>query len=262
MSSSEIIYGTNPVLEALRAGKRRCHQLFVSEGRREADVKAVEGEAARRRVPVKRVPREELTKLAETEKNQGVALRCDPFSYDGLEALVERALSDERKGFLVVLDGITDPQNLGSIVRTAHLMGVHGIILPRDNAAGVTPAVVKSSAGATEYLPIAQVTNIAETLRYIKERGFWVTGAAGESSDMIYLHDFKGYNVALVLGAEGSGIRRLVRERCDYLLSVPMEGAVGSYNVSVAGALFMGEVARQRWLSIQAKSVPKSEQLP
>ncbi|HPM41100.1 MAG TPA: RNA methyltransferase, partial [bacterium] len=173
MSSSEIIYGTNPVLEALKAGRRRCHQVFVSDGRREADVKAVEEEAARRRVPVKRVPREELKKLAETEKNQGVALRCDPFSYEDLEALVGRALSDERKGFLVVLDGVTDPQNLGSIVRTAHLMGVHGIIIPRDNAAGVTPTVVKSSAGATEYLPIAQVTNIAETLRYIKERGFW-----------------------------------------------------------------------------------------
>lgn len=256
MSATEIIYGLNPVLEVMRAGKRRCHKVYVAAGRRESDAKAVEEEAARRRVPLSRLTRDEITKLAATEKHQGVALQCDAFPYAELETMLESALSDPRKGFLVILDGVTDPHNLGSIVRTAHLMGVHGVVMPRDNAAAVTATVVKSSAGATEYLPIAQVTNVAETLRYIKERGFWVSGAVGETDKSLYLHDFKGDNVALVLGAEGGGIRRLVRERCDHLLSIPMGGAVGSYNVSVAGALFMGEVARQRWLSGLAKTMP------
>ena len=244
--ANEIIYGLNPVLEALRAGKRRCHGIFIAAGRREADARLVEEEAARRRIPVKALPREEIAQMAGAKTHQGVVAKIDPYPYDPLGAAVDAALADARKGFLLVLDGITDPQNLGSIIRTAHLMGVHGVILPRDNAAGVTPTVVKASAGASEHTRIVQVTNIAETLRYIKERGFWVSGAAGEGSESLYDHDFTGENAAIVLGEEGGGIRRLVRERCDYLLRIPMEGVVGSYNVSVAGALFMGEVARQR----------------
>ena len=259
--STEIIYGTNPVLELMRSGKRRAHQIVISSGRREGEAKLIEDEAARRRVPVKRGTREEIALLAKTEKHQGVAARCDPFPYAPVEEVVSEAIADGRKGFMVILDGITDPQNLGSIVRTAHLMGVHGIVLPRDNAAAVSPSVVKASAGATEYLNVSQVTNIAETIRYMKEQGFWVAGAAGEGRESLYQHDFLGQHVALVLGAEGSGLRRLVREKCDFLLSIPMEGAVGSYNVSVAGALFMGEVMRQRMLPGSAKTVPKSPQI-
>jgi len=165
--------------------------------------------------------------------------------------------SGERKGFIVILDGITDPHNLGSLIRTALLMGVDGIILPKDNSAVVGPTVVKVSAGSTEHLKIAQVTNITSTIRYLKDRDFWIAGAAAEGATSIYQHDFIGINVALVLGAEGAGIRRLVKENCDYMLSIPMEGHIASYNVAVAGALFMGEVARQRWISLHAKSVPK-----
>lgn len=247
----------NPVLEALRAGKRRCHQVFIASGRREADARRLEEEARRRRVPVKSLPREELTALAGTDKHQGAAARCDTFPPAILEEVVDAAIASPHKGFVVLLDGITDPQNVGSIARTAHLMGVHGLILPRDNAAPISPTVVKASAGATEYLPIAQVTNLAETIRYIKDKGFWVVGAIGESENSIYIHDFQGYHVALVLGSEGKGLRRLVRERCDHLLSIPMEGNISSYNVSVAAALFMGEVSRQRKLFYHAKSVPE-----
>ena len=256
MAGFEIIYGTNPVLEVMRAGKRRCHEVLVASGRRGRELSAIEEAASGSGVTLRRVARDEVAKLANTEKHQGVAARCDPFPYSTLEAIIDEALSDPRKGFIVVLDGVTDPQNLGSIARTAHLMGVHGIFLPRDNAASVNPTVVKSSAGATEHLPISQVTNVAQTLSYIKDRGFWVFGAAGETGESLYVHDFKGDNVAIVLGAEGGGMRRLVKERCDQLLSIPMEGKIGSYNVSVAGALFMGEVARQRWLLSLAKTMP------
>lgn len=254
---TEIIYGVNPILEVLRAGRRRCHELIIAAGRREREAHLLEEEAKRHRVPVKMLSRDELTALAGTDKHQGAVARCDPFPLASLEEIVETAIASPMKGFLVLLDGVTDPQNVGSIARTADLMGVHGLVLPRDNAAPITPTVVKASAGATEYLPIAQVTNMAESIRYIKERGFWVAGAAGESENSIYIHDFKGFHVALVLGSEGRGLRRLVRERCDHLLSLPMEGHISSYNVSVAGALFMGEVARQRRFFSLAKSIPK-----
>lgn len=254
----DILYGVNPVIEALRAGKRRCHELYIAAGRREAECRRLEEEARRRRVPVRSLPREEITALARSDKHQGAAARCDAFPYAPLESVVSAALAAAEKGFVVLLDGITDPQNLGSIVRSAHLMGVHGVILPRDNAAPVSPAVVKASAGATEHLPIVQVTNLAETIRSIKDRGFWVAGAEEESRDSVYLHDFQGHHVALVMGSEGRGLRRLVRERCDYLLSIPMKGVIQSYNASVAGALMMGEVSRQRWLKNSAKSVSKS----
>lgn len=248
MINPEYIYGLNPVLELMRAGRRRCHEIFVSINRKEADAKRVQDEAALHRIPIKYLTRDELTHISHIEKHQGVVARCDSYPYAVFEDVVRAASSDPRKGFLVILDGITDPQNFGSLVRTAHLMGAHGVVIPRDNAVSVTPTVVKTSAGATEYLPIVQVTNIANSISHIKDKGFWVAGADGNSKENIYLHDFRGCNTAIVIGAEGEGIRRLVRERCDYLLSIPMEGAVGSYNASVAGALFMGEVARSRWL--------------
>lgn len=258
MSSTEIICGMNPVLEVLRAKRRHCHGIFITDGRKGSDVKRAEEEAARHGVSIKRISKEELFKLTATDKHQGIAARCDPYPYSTIEDIVHIAIKDDRKGFIVILDGITDPQNLGSIVRTANLMGVHGLIIPRDNAAPVNSTVVKASAGATEYLHMAQVTNLARTIVYIKEEGFWVSGADGASHDMLYSHDFKGYNTAIVLGSEGSGMRRLVKERCDHLLAIPMEGSIESYNVSIAGAIFMGEVARQRWLSLPAKSVPKT----
>ncbi|MFH0798686.1 MAG: 23S rRNA (guanosine(2251)-2'-O)-methyltransferase RlmB [Pseudomonadota bacterium] len=256
--ATEIVYGMNPVLELLRAQKRRCHEVFVSALRNEADAKLVREVAEHAGVTVKSISKEEINKISRVEKNQGIAARCDPYQYADLEDILETALKDERKGFIVILDGITDPQNLGSLVRTASLMGVHGLILPRDNSAQVNPTVVKASAGATEHQAIVQVTNISRTITYLKGKGFWTAAAVGESADSLYLHDFKGYNLAIVLGSEGHGIRRLIRERCDYLLSIPMGGPIKSYNVSVAGALFMGEVARQRWVSPHAKSVPES----
>lgn len=255
---TEILYGANPVLEVLRAGKRRCHCIFTAHGKREIGIQQIIDEATRLSLPLKKLSRDEISKFARTDKHQGIAVRCDSFPYSSLEEVLGRAAADERKGFIVLLDGITDPQNLGSIARTAYLMGVHGVILARDNVAPVSSTVVKASAGATEYIMIAQVTNLAETLKYLKERGYWISGADGDSQDILYLHDFKAYNTALVLGSEGRGMRRLVKERCDYLLSIPMEGSIKSYNVSIAGALFMGEVARQRGMLFLSKTMSQS----
>jgi 23S rRNA (guanosine2251-2'-O)-methyltransferase len=246
MPGREIIYGMNPVLEALRANRRRCHEVYIAQGRREKAAAAIAAECERRSVPLSPVARGEIARISRTDRHQGVAAEVDPFPYSALEGMVGSALSAEGRAFLLVLDGITDPQNLGSIMRTAHLLGAQGVILPRDNSAPVTAAVAKASAGACEYLPVAQVTNLARTIGYLKEKGIWVTGAAAEGEKSLYDCDFKGLNVAIVLGSEGAGMRRLVRESCDYTLYIPMQGKIASYNVSVAGALIMGEVARQR----------------
>ena len=256
MTHTDIIYGVHPILEVLRSGRRRCHEIFIATGRKETEARLISEEASRRGVEVRFVDRAEIGRYACTSKHQGVAARVDAFRYASLDEIVDTARRDERKGFILLLDGVTDPHNVGSLIRTAHLMGVHGMILPRDNAAPITSAVVKVSAGATEHLPIAQVTNITKTIMFLKESGFWIAAAEAGADKPLYLHDFTGYHVALILGAEGTGIRRLVRKNCDYFMSIPMEGAVASHNVAVAGALFMGEVARQRWLAGQAKVMP------
>ncbi len=257
MSGTELIYGVNPVLEVLKAGLRRSHEIYVTEGKKPQIIKKVIQAAGKRSVPVNCLPKEQLNKLIHSSKHQGVVARVDPFKYTVLEDMVERALTDENKAFFIILDGITDPQNLGSLLRTAHLLGVHGAILPRDNACTITAAVVKASAGATEYLPIAQVTNITNTIKYLQNKGVWIAACEVEGEKSIYDTDFAGYHFALVFGSEGAGIRRLVRKTCDLMVNIPMKGQIASYNVSVAGALLMGEVARQRRFFGNAKSIPK-----
>ena len=246
MRTTEIIYGVSPVLEALRAGRRACHEVLISLQRRESTAALISKEAALRRVPVNFVTRADITKRAGTDKHQGVTARVDLYPYAELEPMMRAAVERPEKAFLLILDGICDPRNLGSLIRTAYLMGVHGAVIPRDNAAGMTPSAVKASAGASEYLPVAQVTNLARTLRHLKESGIWVAGIESEGGKPIYSNNFKGISIAVVLGSEGSGMRRLVKESCDFLANIPMSGKISSYNVSVAGALAMGEVARQR----------------
>ena len=262
IAEGDILYGMNPVLEALRANRRRVKEIFIAEGRKETALARVAEEARRRAVPVRTAIRDDISRRAGTEKHQGIVACVDAYPYAVLETLAEAALADPRKALLLMLDGVTDPQNLGSLVRTAHLLGVHGVILPRDNAAGVTAAAVKASAGATEYLPIAQVTNLVRTVQYLKELGMWVAGAEASGDKSLYDHDFAGHHVVLVMGSEGAGIRRLLKENCDHLLSIPMEGHITSYNVSAAGALLLGEIARQRRRWEEARTVPKSPQKP
>ncbi len=242
----DTIYGVNPVRETLRSGRRRCRELFLTEGLKGKTSAMIEALAEERKIPVRRVPKDDLARRAGTHLNQGVGAAVDPYPYVSLEDLLVTALKDERKAFLVILDGVTDPQNMGSILRTAHQLGVHGVIVPKDNSCPVTPAVVKASAGASEYIAVTEVTNIANTVNILKEKGVWVAAADSDAEQSLYESEFAGYHFAIVLGSEGKGVRRLVRERCDFLLRIPMEGMIDSFNVSVAGALIMGEMARQR----------------
>lgn len=243
---TEFIYGINPVREVLHSGKRRCFEIIIAKGKEDGRVSSIRKEAGSRGVPVKQVDKSELDRMASGKRHQGVAANVAPFSFSDISEVVDKALSGGKTGFIVVLDGVTDPQNLGAIIRSAYLLGVHGLILPCDNSASITSTVVKAAAGATEYLSISQVTNIVREIEKMKERGFWITGADGSSGDSIYLHDFAKENTVLVLGSEGKGMRRLVKEKCDFLLSVPMRGLVQSYNISAAAAIIMAEIARQR----------------
>lgn len=257
MAKNEIIFGVGPVYELLRSGRRSCHVLIIARDERGAAVQKIVSIAERANVKIVRADRAELGVRCKGANHQGVAAEVDVYTYcDVGDLIVEDEISQNR-GFLIILDGITDPHNLGSIIRTAHLMGVNGIIIPQDNSASINATVAKTSAGAIEYVKIAQAVNINREIENLKSRGFWIAGAEGDKGENIYLHDFTKENVALVLGSEGKGLRKLVKKNCDYLLSVPMRGEVGSYNASVAGALMMGEVARQRSISAHANSVPK-----
>lgn len=250
--SNEIIYGMNPVLEALR-GSRRAFELFVVTGAQDRRLEKLLKLAGDKGVPVRQRDRRDIARLTGTEHHQGVALRVEGFSYTELPDLLEQWRSTETSGLLLVLDGIQDPHNLGALIRTAACAGANGVIIPRDRAVAVTPTVEKSSAGAVETIPIAQVTNIAQTLAELKEAGFWVYGAVGEAAEPVYRQDLTG-NVALVIGSEGEGLRPLVRKGCDLLVAIPLQGGVSSLNASVAGGVMMFEVVRQRLAAAQKKT--------
>ena len=243
---TEIISGKHAVLELLRAKKRKCYEVLIAQGKKEKIVTEIEEAAQKISVPVRHLRIEEIASITNSDKHQGVAARADSFSFSLLADVLNQLKTGDRNGFIVILDGILDPQNLGSLIRTSHLCGVDALILPKDNSAPVSPAAVKASSGASEYLPIVEITNIVATLKDLKDFGFWAVGAVGESDKNLYQFDFTGNNYVLVLGGEGKGIRRLVKENCDFLLSIPMFGKISSYNVSVAGAIFMSEVMRQR----------------
>lgn len=242
----EIVYGINPVLEVMRARRRRCHELFISSGRAKLDTDEILDEAHRQGIKIRVLSKEDIGQIANSDAHQGVAARCEPYPLATVEDVLEFASNSHEEGLLLLLDGITDPQNFGALIRTACLLGVHGVIAPKDKSCPVSGAVVKASAGATEYARIVYVTNLVRALSLLKEKKYWIIGADGGASSAIYEAKFEGDNVALVLGSEGKGMRRLVRESCDFLYKIPMVGKISSFNVSVAGAIFMWEVARSR----------------
>lgn len=240
----EIIYGINPVLEALR-GDRRAFELFAAGGGSDRRLEKILKLASEREVPIRQRDKGDLARLCGTAHHQGVALRVEPFPYADLGDVLDRWRSSGDQGLLLVLDGIQDPHNLGALVRTAACAGVHGVIIPKDRAVGITPAAEKASAGATETVPVVRVVNISQTLDDLKREGFWIFGAAGEAPATLYDQDFTGH-VTLVIGGEGEGIRPLVRKKCDGLVSIPLIGGVGSLNASVAGGVLLFEIVRQR----------------
>ena len=239
----ELIFGVNPVKESLR-GTRGAFNLYVQTNATDHRVEKIIKLAEERSVAVHRREKIDLTKMCASSHHQGLALEVEPFRYTELDDLLASMDQTGTPGFLLVLDGILDPHNLGALIRSAACAGVSGVIIPRDRACGVTAAAEKASAGAVEIIPVVQVTNIAHTLETIKKVGYWVYGLAGEVSQSLYDVKFSG-NTALVVGGEGEGIRPLVRKQCDVLMSIPQYGGVSSLNASVAGGIAMFEVARK-----------------
>ena len=240
-----IIAGRKPVMEALRAGTG-IEKIVLLQGVQGAVIEEVRKLATEKGVTIEQISRLEFRVLATDATTQGVvAIIGAQKKFIPVEGLIAIAESRGEKCMLLVLDEIEDPQNLGALVRTADCAGVHGVVIPRHHAAGVTSTVVKASAGATEHMAMAEVTNVVQTLKFLKERGFWIIGLAGEGDASFTGVDYTT-PVAIVVGNEGKGIRRLVREHCDHMVHIPMYGRVASLNASVAGALVMYEAARQR----------------
>ena len=231
-----IIFGMNPVLEAIRSHPDRIHYIAVARG---AHTNRVFDAAKKAGVPVRILPPDQIDRLARGVHN-GVVADVSEASYADFDEIIAR----EATSFVLILDGITDPQNFGAILRVAEGFGVNVVLIPQHESVGVTPAAVKASAGASEWIPVAQVTNLARAIESLKERGYWIYGAAakGDPPDAI---DFRG-KVALVLGSEGKGIRRNVLEHCDRTVTIPMSGRVESFNVATAAAVLCYEVRRQQ----------------
>ena len=239
----DIIYGRNGVLEALRS-ERPINKIIYS-GELKGSLKQIEALAITQKVMLARVSRPEMDKICGTDNHQGVAAYVSPKEYATVEDILEAAAEKGEPPFVVVLDEIQDPHNLGAILRTCDAVGAHGVIIPKRRSVQLTGTVSKASAGAVEHVPVARVTNITSTLKELKERGLWVYGTDMQGETAFYNADLKG-PVALVIGSEGFGMGRLVAEQCDFLLSIPMEGKISSLNASVAAGVVMYEIYRQR----------------
>ncbi|HEY0097620.1 MAG TPA: 23S rRNA (guanosine(2251)-2'-O)-methyltransferase RlmB [Pyrinomonadaceae bacterium] len=246
------LYGVSPVLEALRAGHRRIERITIAEGAGGARFAQLFELAREFRVPVRRAPRAELQRMAAVGANhQGVVAHVAAVAYAEADELLDALTARVGTGdppLAVVLDGVEDPRNLGAIIRTAECAGVHGLFVPERRAVGLTETVAKASAGALEYLPVARATNIARLVEEFKERGIWTVGTDAEANIAYTDWDWT-QPCALLFGGEGAGLRRLVRERCDALVSIPLHGRISSLNVSVAAAVVLYEAVRQRTLA-------------
>lgn len=238
-----LIYGVHAVEEALASRGRGFEYVAMASGRKDKRLEKIAELCRTAGVPVRTIPRDQLTRLARTGGHQGVVAITAEKQYGDLDDVFKNKRA--RYSFLLVLDGVEDPHNLGAIIRTAEGAGADGVVIPERRATGVTATVVKTSAGASEYLPIAKVTNISRAIEEIKSRNVWTVGLDERGAQ---LYDQVDYNMdcAIILGAEGHGLHQHVREKCDYLVSIPMRGKVRSLNVSVAAAVVMYEVARQR----------------
>lgn len=237
------IEGKNPVLEAFRSGKT-IDKLYVLEGCKDGPVQTILREAKKRDTILNFVSRERLDQLSETKKHQGVIAMAAAYDYASVEDILQKAEDKGETPFVFLLDNIEDPHNLGAIIRTANLAGAHGVIIPKRRAAGLTGTVAKASAGAINYTPVAKVTNLTNTIKELKKEGFWFVCADMDGTTMYDL-DLKG-PIGLVIGSEGEGVSRLVKENCDLAASIPMKGDIDSLNASVAAGVLAYEIVRQR----------------
>ncbi|HAW60046.1 MAG TPA: 23S rRNA (guanosine(2251)-2'-O)-methyltransferase RlmB [Actinobacteria bacterium] len=244
----DIIEGRNPILEALR-GRRRIKRILLAKALRESDaLKEIKRIAREREIPIKVVDRKELDSISHLKAHQGVVAYAEPLSPISFNDFLISLKGEKEPPVVLLLDEVTDPQNLGSLMRSADAVGASGIVITRRRSVGLTPAVVKASAGAVEHIPLVQVGNLVYAIERLKGEGFWIIGGSTNAKDAYFEADLKG-RVAFVLGSEGKGLSRLVEQRCDFLVRIPMHGKISSLNVAVAGALLMYEARRQRMVA-------------
>ncbi len=237
------IEGRNAVIEAFRSGKP-IDKIFILDGCQDGPVMTIKREASKHDTMIKYVTKERLDQMSETGKHQGVIAYAAAYEYAQVEDILENARKKGEPPFVFILDNIEDPHNLGAIIRTANLAGAHGVIIPKNRAAGLTATVARTSAGALNYTPVAKVTNISKTIEDLKKEGLWFV-CADMGGTTMYQLNLKGA-IGLVIGNEGDGVSRLVREKCDMIASIPMKGDIDSLNASVAAGVLAYEIVRQR----------------
>ena len=237
------IEGRNAVIEAFRAGKP-IDKLFILDGCQDGPISTIKREAKKSDAIIKFVDKERLDAMSTTGHHQGVIAQCAAYEYADIDDILENASSKGEDPFIIFLDNIEDPHNLGAIIRTANLAGAHGVVIPKNRAVGLTATVARTSAGALNYTPVAKVVNIAKTIEALKEKGIWFA-CADMDGEVMYKQNLTG-PIGIVIGNEGEGVSRLVKEKCDYICSIPMKGNIDSLNASVAAGVLMYEVVRQR----------------
>ena len=237
------IEGRNAVLEAFRSGKT-IDKLYILDGCQDGPIKTIDREAKKQETIINYVKKERLDQLSETGKHQGVIAVASSYEYATVEDILQRAREKGEPPFILLLDNIEDPHNLGAMIRTANLAGAHGVIIPKRRAVGLTAVVARTSAGALNYTPVAKVTNLKATMEQLKKEGMWFV-CADMGGTPYYDLDLKG-SIGLVIGNEGEGVSRLVKENCDFVASIPMKGDIDSLNASVAAGILSFEIARQR----------------
>ena len=238
-----VLEGRNPVIEAFRAGKT-VDKVYILDGCSDGPVKTIIREAKKRDTLLFFVSKDRLDEMSETGHHQGVIARVASYEYANIDDIFENAEKKGEEPFVFLLDGIEDPYNLGAIIRTANVSGAHGVIITKRNASGITPTTVKASAGAVEHTPVVKVTNMSRTIEELKEKGLWFV-CADMDGEVMYKQNLTG-PIGLVIGNEGSGVSRLVKEKCDLVASVPVRGEIESLNASVAAGVLAYEIVRQR----------------
>lgn len=256
VKESLIIFGVNPVLEKLKGSPREIVEIVLTKGQQRPVLRFIEREARAQGLPVRQLETAALDRLAQGGKHQGVVAKVAPYAYQPFADLLQELPFPSGPDWILVLDGVTDPRNFGALLRTAECVGMRYVVIPQDRSVGVTPTVVKTSAGAAHYLKISRVTNLRRALLALKERGYWVVGLDAAAKESVYGRAYPE-RLALVLGAEGTGVRPLIRQECDFLVSIPMKGKIVSLNVAVAGGIFLYELIRQSSLSTNAAGARK-----
>lgn len=240
----DIVIGRNSVLELIKSGKD-INKLYIQKGDRHGSINEIISRARENRIVIKEVEKNKLDEMCENQNHQGVVATVPPFEYSDVDDILDLAKQKHEKPFIIILDEIEDPHNLGSIIRTAECVGAHGVIIPKRRSAEVNSTVNKTSAGAVQYVKIARVTNLNDTIKYLKENDVWIYGTDAGAKSYYNEQNYRG-GVAIVIGSEGYGMNKLVAKNCDFLVKIPMKGKVNSLNASVSAGIMMYEVLNQR----------------